>query len=234
MYVLTAIKRIWYWWFVPWLKPNYKCGSRTCTLNIQVLHLRWTRSFISVMALYGTPQDRTLSLHIANSRKQKTGFLTGSYINPAYENSECSSMNCGKATQPSTFQEGYLPGSVSESPSFEHQYEDPSILVFCKSSLCLKSSTPKRNVNRLYESVGTRNTVEGLTSNGTKRSEASSGLWINRLISFLILMFSLTSLLLVVLILFGKLKPRNCCEKGEFEVQTLVSFSAALLLFPSM
>jgi len=175
------------------------------------------------MALYGTPQNRT-NLHIANSRKQKTGFLTGSYFNSAYQNSDCSSMNCGKATQLSTFQEGYLPGSVSKSPTFAHQYEDPSILVLCKSSSCLKSSTPKRNVNRLYESVGTRNTVEGLTSNGTKRSEASSGSWINRLISFLILMLSLTSLLLVVLILMGKLKPGNSCEKGEFEVQTLFSF----------
>ena len=189
--------------------------------------------FFSVMALYGTPQDRT-SLHIANSRKQKTGFLTGSYFNPAYQNSDCSSMNCGKATQLSTFQEGYLPGSVSKSPTFAHQYEDPSILVLCKSSSCLKSSTPKRHVNRLYESVGTRNTVEGLTSNGKKRSEASSGSWINRLISFFILMLSLTSLLLVVLILTGKLKPGNCCEKGEFEVQTLFSFFAALVLFPSI
>ena len=68
-------------------------STRPRTLNIQVLHLRCTRSFISVMALYGTPQDRTLSLHIANSRKQQTGFLTASYINPAYQNSECSSMN---------------------------------------------------------------------------------------------------------------------------------------------
>ena len=61
-------------------------------------------SFISVMAIYGTPQDHTLSLHIANSRKQKTGFLTGSYIKPAYQNSESSSMNYRKATQLSTFQ----------------------------------------------------------------------------------------------------------------------------------
>ena len=59
-------------------------------------------------------------------------------------------------------------------------------------------------------------TVEGLMSNCTKQSEASSGLWINRLISFLILMLSLTSPLIVVLILLGKLKPENYCEKGEF------------------
>ena len=127
-------------------------------LNIQVLHLRWTPSFISVMALYGTPQDCTLSLHIANSRKQgpvvrslvsanrwlrgiktyrfpwyltlvsanhalsnpgqKTGFLTGFLT--AYQNSEYSSMNYGKATQLSTFQEGSLPGSASKSPTHHH------------------------------------------------------------------------------------------------------------------
>lgn len=176
------------------------------------------------MALHGIPQDRTLSLYTANSIKQKTGFLTGSYFNPAYLNSESSRMNCGEATKQSTFREGYLPGSVSRSPTYEHQYEDPNILEFCKRSSCFKSNSPKRNVNTLYESAGIRNTVEGLTSNGTKRSEASSGSWISRLISFLILMLSLTSLLLVVLILLRKLKPGNCCEKGEFEVQTLVSF----------
>ena len=66
--------------------------------------------------------------------------------------------------------------------------------------------------------------VEGLTSNCTKQSQASSGLWINRLISFLILMLLLTSPLIVILILLGKLKPENYCEKGEFEVETLLSF----------
>ena len=143
-----------------------------------------------------------------------------------------SSMNCGEATELSTIQEGFFLGSESKSPTYEHQYEDPEIFVSCKSWSCSKSSTPKRNVNRLYESVGIRNTVEGLTSNGTKRSEASSGSWINRLISFLTLMLSLTSILLVVLILLGKLKPGNFCEKGEFEVQTLVRFFAALFFSP--
>ena len=89
-------------------------------------------------------------------------------------------------------------------------------------------------MNRLYDSVGTRNTVEGLTSNSTKQSEASSGSWINRLISFLILMLSLTSPLIVVLILLGKLKPENRREKGEFKVQTLLSFFDALFLLPSI
>ena len=89
-------------------------------------------------------------------------------------------------------------------------------------------------MNRLYDSVGTRNTVEGLTSNSIKLSEASSGSWINRLISFLILMLLLTSPLIVVLILLGKLKPENRCEKGEFEVQTLLSFFDALFLLPSI
>ena len=42
--------------------------------------------------------------YIANSRKQKTGFLTESYIKPAYQNSESSSINYRKATQLSTFQ----------------------------------------------------------------------------------------------------------------------------------
>ena len=32
----------------------------------------------------------------------------------------------------------------------------------------------------------------------------------------------------------GELKPENRCQKGEFEVQTLLSFFAALFLLPSI
>ncbi|XP_078349710.1 uncharacterized protein LOC144634578 isoform X2 [Oculina patagonica] len=140
------------------------------------------------MAQMNRPQNRAYSPYAVDSledgSKRELTTFKGSYQNPAYENAD-----------------------------LEHQYENPSHLVETNLST---PTGPRRKRNELYEPTDLRQKPADQETVSESFTEADLGgdSWLSRLILFLILVISLTSLLLVVLIIVGKVGPSCSCNKN--------------------
>ena len=181
------------------------------------------------MAQNDLPQNRAYSRYTDGSldiASRNSDNIARSYLNPAYENSRIAQSSDEILRVPSTFKpDCYVLESMNKAPELEHQYDDPSNLVICKSAWISTNSGPKRKSNSLYESSETKRTVPEPTDGVCTRCENNSSSWISRLILFMILMISLASLLLVVLVILGKLGP-SCCNKTQGEVFNIVQIAS--------
>lgn len=161
------------------------------------------------MAQMNRPQNRAFSPYAVDSlgdgSKRELTTFKGSYQNPAYENAEVA-----------------------------HQYEDPSRLVETNFTHTGPSTGPRRKRNELYEPTDLRKPAEQETdSENYTEADFGGDSWLSRLILFLILVVSLTSLLLVVLIILGKVGPSCSCTKNgdEGKVNIISFFKVCTLLF---
>lgn len=145
------------------------------------------------MAQLNRPQNRAYSPYTVDvwvdGPKRELSTFKNSYPNPAYENSELT-----------------------------HQYEEPPRLVETIAISTRPSKEPRRSLNELYVPNDLRKTADQETVNDNYHEADVVGgdSWLNRLVLFLILVVSLTSLVLVVLVIFGKIGPScSCTKNGE-------------------
>lgn len=140
--------------------------------------------------------------------------------NRAYTPYAVDSLGDGSKSEQTTFKGSYQ-NPAYENSELAHQYEDPSRLA----ETVLSSTGPRRKRNELYEPTELRKSEEQENYND---ADLVGDSWISRLILFLILVVSLTSLLLVVLIILGKVGPSCSCNKdanqGKAVFQIFVRF----------
>lgn len=99
----------------------------------------------------------------------------------------------------------------------QHHYDEPSSLVPCRSAWTSESAGPRRKANKLYETAEMKENAHKSWKNRQCTSNFIAGdSCLSRLILFLILMVSLTSLALVVLVILGEL-PTRCCKEIQGE-----------------
>ncbi|KAJ7370670.1 hypothetical protein OS493_030785 [Desmophyllum pertusum] len=160
------------------------------------------------MAENGRSQNRAYSPYAVDSLedgpKHELSTFKSSYQNPAYENSEIA-----------------------------HQYEDPSRLV---DTISLRNTGPRRKRNELYEPTELRKHAEQETKSEdyNEAVDLTGDSWLSRLILFLILVVSLTSLLLVVLIILGKVGPSCSCNKNAAQDDLTMLYYGIQSLFNSL
>ncbi|XP_073248735.1 uncharacterized protein [Porites lutea] len=173
------------------------------------------------MAQNGHPQNRAYSPYAVDSPvvppRDSSSFKPGVYQNNAYSNlGYTQSQEDVSKLRPSSTKGNYL-NPTYENSELSHQYEDPTHLVARSAA----STGPRRKRNELYEPTEIN---KGQETNDDVVSESVAGgdSWLSRLILFLILMVSLTSLILVALIIIGKVGP-VCSSCNEEEVATAPS-----------
>ena len=170
------------------------------------------------MAQNGHPQDRVYSPYAVDSPvvppRDSSSIKPRVYQNNAYSNlAYAKSQEDVSKLRPSSTKGNYL-NPAYENSELSHQYEDPSHLVAGNTA----STGPRRKRNELYEPTEIN---KGQETNDDEVSESVGGdSWISRLILFLILMVSLTSLILVALIINGKVGP-VCSSCNEEEGETI-------------
>lgn len=178
------------------------------------------------MAQNGRPQNRAYSPYAVDSPvvppRDSSSFKPGVYQNNAYSNlGYTQSQEDVSRLRPSSTKGNYL-NPAYENSELSHQYEDPSHLVARSAA----STGPRRKRNELYEPTEIN---KGQETNDDVVSESVGGdSWLSRLILFLILMVSLTSLILVALIIIGKVGPvcSSCNEEeGETSFLLLLKFT---------
>lgn len=99
----------------------------------------------------------------------------------------------------------------------QHHYDEPSLLVPCRSSWTSESAGPRKKANMLYKNAEMKKNAHKSWKNRQCISNFIAGdSCLSRLILFLILMVSLTSLALVVLVILGELRP-SCCKEIQGE-----------------
>ena len=136
--------------------------------------------------------------------------------NRAYTPYAVDSLGDGSRSEQTTFKGSY------ENPAYEnseiaHQYEDPSRLA----EKVLSSTGGRRKRNELYEPTEIKKSDE--QDNYSDHTDLVGDSWLSRLILFLILLVSITSLLLVVLIILGKVGPSCSCNGGTEEGKAIFS-----------
>lgn len=105
----------------------------------------------------------------------------------------------------------------SEIGHLQHHYDEPSPLVLCRSAWTSESAGPRKKANKLYETAEMKKNAHESWENRQCTSNFIAGdSCLSRLILFLILMVSLTSLALVVLVILGEL-PTRCCKEIQGE-----------------
>lgn len=105
----------------------------------------------------------------------------------------------------------------SEIGRLQHHYDEPSPLVPCRSAWTSESAGPRKKANKLYETAEMKkNAHESWKNRQDTRNFIVGDSCLSRLILFLILMVSLTSLALVVLVILGEL-PTGCCKEIQGE-----------------
>lgn len=130
--------------------------------------------------------------------------------NRAYSPYAVDSLEDGSRRELTTFKGSYQ-NPAYENAELAHQYEDPSRLV----ETSLGSTGPRRKRNELYEPTDIGKPADQETmSESYNEADFGGDSWLSRLILFLILVVSLTSLLLVVLIILGKVGPGCSCNKN--------------------
>ena len=127
--------------------------------------------------------------------------------NRAYTPYAVDSLGDGSKNELTTFKGSYQ-NPAYENSELAHQYEDPSRLA----ETVLSNTGPRRKRNDLYEPTELRTSEELENYND---ADLVGDSWMSRLILFLILVVSLTSLLLVVLIILGKVGPSCSCSKDS-------------------
>jgi len=126
----------------------------------------------------------------------------------AYTPYAVDSLGDGSRNEQTTFKGSYQ-NPAYENSELAHQYEDPSRLA----EKGLSSTGARRKRNELYEPTELRKSDE---QENYSDADLVGDSWLSRLILFLILVVSLTSLLLVVLIILGKVGPTCSCN-GDTE-----------------
>lgn len=115
------------------------------------------------------------------------------------------SLGDGSRNELTTFKGSYQ-NPAYENSEFAHQYEDPSRLA----GNVLGSTGARKKRNELYEPTELKKSDE---QENYSDADPVGDTWLSRLILFLILVVSLTSLLLVVLIIVGKIGPSCSCNE---------------------
>ena len=126
-------------------------------------------------------------------------------LNRAYTPYAVDSLGDGSKDELTTYKGSYQ-NPVYENSELAHQYEDPSRFA----ETVLSSTGPRRKRNELYEQTEPNKSDE---QENYSDADIAGDSWLSRLILFLILVVSLTSLLLVVLIILGKVGPSCSCSK---------------------
>lgn len=161
------------------------------------------------MAQNGRPGNRAYSPYAVDSLED-VSQSTGSYPNGAYSNLGLvrSQENIGR--DPSTFKGSYQ-NQAYENADISHQYEDPAHLM-----VPAASTGPRRKRNELYEPTDLKKKGQETEGDDFMEDIGGGDTWLSRFVLSLILIVSLTSLLLVVLIIVGKLKPScSSCSVSE-------------------
>jgi len=133
------------------------------------------------------------------------------------------SLGDGSRNEQTTFKGSYQ-NPAYENSELAHQYEDPSRLA----EKVLSSTGARKKRNELYEPTELRKSDE---QENYSDADLVGDSWLSRLILFLILVVSLTSLLLVVLIILGKVGPTCSCNgdteqgKAVFQLNLLKVYS---------
>ena len=176
-------------------------------------------------------EDNVLQISSLRKPTKKLGFL-----NLAFESLELVEIHKGAlrnfeaavSVPPYTTMNPFY--GDSEIGHLQHHYDEPSSLVPCRSAWTSESAGPRRKANKLYETAEMKENARKSWKNRQCTSNFIAGdSCLSRLILFLILMVSLTSLALVVLVILGELPTRFCKEIQGENFSTLTRIAKVLV-----
>lgn len=176
-------------------------------------------------------EDNVLQISSLRKPTKKLGFL-----NLAFESLELVEIHKGElrnfeaavSVPPYTTMNPFY--GDSEIGHLQHHYDEPSSLVPCRSAWTSESAGPRRKANKLYETAEMKENARKSWKNRQCTSNFIAGdSCLSRLILFLILMVSLTSLALVVLVILGELPTRFCKEIQGENFSTLTRIAKVLV-----